>query len=187
MLPNSLFPSKRWKSILWGFDMFNLKKSMRVLTEGKRQFLKEDVARPAVDASVIDTHRKKIRVFVFETLMNPEIRTAVLKSDIETTDARIYNWKEVNVESEGGPDYHTLVPDLGVATKGLILFVDESQLAKLDYWEDQYDRVKVILSDGNTSYVYILKVEAMKDRGQNTSVELSPDDVDQIKWAADNM
>jgi len=37
------------------------------------------------------------------------------------------------------------------------------------------------------TYVYILEVENMKDRGKNTSVELSPDDVDQIKWAADNM
>jgi gamma-glutamylcyclotransferase (GGCT)/AIG2-like uncharacterized protein YtfP len=160
---------------------------MRTLTEGKRQFLNEDVLRPAVDASVIDTYRKKIRVFVFETLMNPEIRTAVLKTDIEAKESQIYNWKEINVESEGGPDYHTLVPDLGQMTKGMILYVDEDQLAKLDYWEDQYDRVKTILSGGEMAYVYILKVEAMKDRGQNTSVELSPDDVDQIKWAADNM
>jgi len=167
--------------------MFNLKKSMKKLTEGKRQFFKEDVLRPEVDASVVDTFKKKIRVFVFETLMNPEIRNAVLKSDIETSQSVIHNWKEINVESEGGSDYHTLVPDLGETTKGLVLYVDEAQLAKLDYWEDQYDRVKAVLSTGEMTYVYILEVENMKDRGKNTSVELSPDDVDQIKWAADNM
>jgi gamma-glutamylcyclotransferase (GGCT)/AIG2-like uncharacterized protein YtfP len=167
--------------------MFNLKKSMRKLTEGKRQFFKESVLRPEVDASVIEPNRKKIRVFVFETLMNPEIRNAVLKSDIETSQSVIHNWKEINVESEGGPDYHTLVPDLGETTKGMILYVDEAQLAKLDYWEDQYDRVKAVLGSGEMTYVYILEVENMKDRGKNTSVELSPDDVDQIKWAADNM
>jgi hypothetical protein len=76
---------------------------------------------------------------------------------------------------------------LGETTKGLVLYVDEAQLAKLDYWEDQYDRVKAVLSTGEMTYVYILEVENMKDRGKNTSVELSPDDVDQIKWAADNM
>lgn len=166
--------------------MFNLKRSMRLLSEGKKQ-LSEDVERPAVDASVIDIANKKIRVFVFETLMNPEIRAAVLKTDIQTYSEQIWNYKEINVESEGGKDYHTIVPSLGDEVKGLVLLVDESQLQKLDYWEDQYDRKKVILSTGAKAYVYVLKTDFMKDVGQNTSVELSPDDVQQIKWAADNM
>jgi gamma-glutamylcyclotransferase (GGCT)/AIG2-like uncharacterized protein YtfP len=166
--------------------MFNLKRSMRLLTEGKKQ-LAEDVERPSVDASVIDVYEKKIRVFVFETLMNPEIRAAVLKTDIKTYQEKIWNWKEINVESEGGKDYHTIVPSLGSEVKGLVLLVDEDQLKKLDYWEDQYDRKKVLLSAGNLAYVYVLRTDFMKDVGQNTSVELNPDDVQQIKWAADNM
>jgi gamma-glutamylcyclotransferase (GGCT)/AIG2-like uncharacterized protein YtfP len=174
--------------------MFNLKRSMRSLIEGKKSFFKtylaEDVERPAIDTSVIDPHDKKIRVFVFETLMNPEIRTAVLKTDIKTVLSAIPNWKEINVESDGGKDYHTIVPSLGDQVKGMILYVDEEQLKKLDYWEDQYDRKKVILSyngEHGVAYVYVLKTDFMKDLGQNTSVELNPDDVEQIKWAADNM
>ena len=44
-----------------------------------------------------------------------------------------------------------------------------------------------MLLSGVMAYVYVLKVEFMKDVGKNTSVVLSDDDLQQIAWAADNM
>lgn len=166
--------------------MFNLKKSMRKLNEGKLD-LSEGLERPEIDASVFNPYDKKIRVFVFETLMSPAIRAAVLKSEIEVREGYLPNYKEISIESDEGSDYHTIIPSLGSMVKGLILMVNEEQLAKLDYWEDQYDRVKAVLGNSDMAYVYVLRIDHMKDRGQNTDVELNTDDFEQIVWAADNM
>lgn len=171
--------------------MFDLKKALGTLVEGKALFLEETeaviLARPPVDTDVMDMEKGRIRAFAFETLMNNEVRSAVLKGDVETEFDVIPNYKEINVESEEGSDYHTIVPELGNFVRGMIMYVDQAQLDKLDYWEDQYDRVKCLLQSGRSAFVYVLRTENMKDVGKNTSVELSPDDVAQIAWAADNM
>ena len=115
--------------------MFDLNKATKRFLEGKKAFLKESATldRPAVDDTVVDYEKGRIRCFVFETLMDEKVRTAVLKEGVEEQVDSIPNFKEVNVESEGGPDYHTIVPELGNFVKGKILFVTKEQLDKLDF------------------------------------------------------
>lgn len=128
-----------------------------------------------------DQNPRTAPVFVFETLMNKKLQELLLGKIVHQEEDSIKNWKEISVETKEGKDYHTIVPSLGDIVKGQALYVSQDDISKLDTWEDQYERKVCILSSGVKGYVYITKVEDMKDFGQNTSVELNDDDLALIK------
>ena len=117
------------------------------------------------------------RVFVFETLMNEDLRNKILNREVPFTVDFIPNWKEITTNTEGGDDYHTIVPSEGSRVMGHCLDVTNEEVALFDKWEDQYERKSVILGSGITSYVYVLKKEYMRDYGKNTFYDLNPDDI----------
>lgn len=127
------------------------------------------------DASQDDMGSPK--VFVFETLMNEDLRNKILNREVPFTVDFIPNWKEITTNIEDGDDYHTIVPSEGSRVMGHCLDVTNEEVALFDKWEEAYDRKTVILGSGIKSYVYVLKKESMRDYDKNTFYDLNPDDI----------
>lgn len=123
---------------------------------------------------------EEVLIFVFETLMNQELRSRLLGRDVEWMKDSIPNYKEITTNTEGGDNYNTIIPFPGGEVKGHVLFLTPEEAAILDDWEDQYEKRLVRLGSGLKAWVYILKPEFIRDYGQNVDYALSPDDIDII-------
>ena len=110
------------------------------------------------------------QVFVYETLLNKKIRTKLLKREAEMHVDKIIGLREVNIESDEGPNYHTLMPDETASVIGKRFTVTPNELIILDRYEDEYMRKKVKLASGNIAWVYFLKVQNMADKGHNLDI-----------------
>jgi gamma-glutamylcyclotransferase (GGCT)/AIG2-like uncharacterized protein YtfP len=115
------------------------------------------------------TASEPIQVFVYETLMNNKLRSRLLKRNSETHVDKLVGYREINVSTSEGENYHTLISDNDVVM-GRRFFVSPEELRILDEYEDQYTRKKMPLQSGNTAWVYFLKVKSMKDMGHNLYV-----------------
>lgn len=110
------------------------------------------------------------QVFVYETLINPKLRKKLLKKDVETHVDRLIGYREVSMESNEGPDYHTVFPDDTDSVVGKRFSVTLDELRTLDIWEYGYIRKKMQLASGNVAWVYFLKVQNMADKGHNLEI-----------------
>lgn len=148
-----------------------LKKHGRKLSESTME--PSDVVAKFIDNPVV-------LVFVFETLMNQELRAKLLGRDVEFSVDSIPNYKEITTNTDGGDNYNTIVPFPGGVVNGHVLFLTPAEMSILDDWEDQYEKKQVRLSSGLKAWVYILNPEFARDYGTNTSYDLSQDDIDII-------
>lgn len=105
------------------------------------------------------------KVFVFETLLDKELRKKLLGRDVSYTKDSLANYKEITTNTVEGDDYNTLIPSAGDEVKGHVLELTKEELDMFDEWESQYDRKMVKLVSGVMAYVYLLKIEYMKDYG----------------------
>lgn len=99
----------------------------------------------------------KSRVFVYETLKNPDVMSKVLGRTLNHTVAHAVNEKKVPILIKGHGLYYTLRPSAKHLTQGYVFDVTEGELQKLDDWEDRYVRRPVELDDGDMAYAYILE------------------------------
>jgi len=122
-------------------------------------------------------------VFVYETLMDSDLWQLVVKKlgDKTGTPDKILGYREISVETNDGPDYHTLVKDPDEEVQGLVYKIKPEGLAKLDLWESQYERKLFLLQSGRKAYVYVLKSESLKDYGKNTSYQAHPAELEEAE------
>ena len=113
---------------------------------------------------------KEVQVFVYETLLNEKIRKKILKRDVSTYVDRLIGYREVNIESNEGPNHHTLLPDETSSVTGKRFAVTPKELKALDIWEDEYARKKVQLTSGTIAWVYFLKIQNMSNKGRNLDI-----------------
>lgn len=139
-----------------------------------------------MDERCKDKDSGKWKVFVYETLMNEDVRLAVLRDEVDFFEAEVQNMKEISVDTEEGTNYHTLIDCTGEYVMGKVLLVDDSQLSLLDWWEAQYRRMVIKLADGACAFTYVAKKADMKDHGKNLDVDLSEDDIEHIRWAGES-
>lgn len=125
------------------------------------------------------------KVFVFETLMNKMMRAALLGRDVEYFVDQIDNYKEISVDTEGGENYDTIIPAPTQFVKGQVLLVNAKELGVLDSWEDQYTKQKFLAKSGEIVVAYVVKPEAIINKGDNTEYELDPNDSSMIQAAKD--
>jgi gamma-glutamylcyclotransferase (GGCT)/AIG2-like uncharacterized protein YtfP len=110
------------------------------------------------------------KVFVYATLLDKKARKKLLGRDVEYHVDKLIGYREVNIESNEGPNYHTLLPDETDSVLGKRFLVTLDELRKLDGWEDEYIRKKMQLVSGHVAWVYFLKVQNMADKGHNLDI-----------------
>ncbi len=95
-------------------------------------------------------------LFVYGTLKNPKTREKVIGHQVKSKPADVNHEKVSNYKS---------YPNLEKGTKdinGDELVVSKDDIKKLDKWEERYDRKKMKLSNGDDTFVYILKKKFRK-------------------------
>ena len=92
-------------------------------------------------------------VFVYATLMHKRTLEQVFHHDFPIAGhAIVYGYKEYK---EG--TWPNLEKAPGEVLKGDLLQVTPEQLAKLDAWEQRYRRARLITTDGDQVWAYVLK------------------------------
>lgn len=98
------------------------------------------------------------RVFVYETLLDKNLRKKLFKRDVKSKKAILPDYTEV----DEGKGYHTISYSKGSVVKGEILFVTESEMKMLDDWEDRYNRTEETLESGEKAWAYVEKKKYIK-------------------------
>lgn len=126
---------------------------------------------------------ESLYVFVYETLMDSKLWDLVMGElgDQQGEPDQIYGYREVSVDTVDGPDYHTIIKDPDGLVHGLVYKIKPEGLDHLNRWESQYEPRLFLLHSGKKAYVYVLKTEAMKDYGQNTSFTSTPEELEEAK------
>ena len=94
-------------------------------------------------------------LFTYGTLMDADTLAKVLGKKLTGKRAVLPQYKK---KYEGAYPYLEKVTSLApVSVQGVVYEVTDSDLAKLDKWEVEYDRVKVRLSDGRVAVTFNLK------------------------------
>lgn len=138
--------------------------------------LAEDIAFDEVDGD-------DYLVFVYETLMNRKLRKALLQREVKFDIDEIEGYKEYAVETIEGDNYHTIISSEDDRVRGHVMHLTRDEMAVVDAWEDIYKRVTIKAKSGRDVFVYVLRISAIRDHGQNVSVELNDDDIAMLKDA----
>jgi gamma-glutamylcyclotransferase (GGCT)/AIG2-like uncharacterized protein YtfP len=92
------------------------------------------------------------KIFVYHTLKSHRNRLKAMGHDVHYVPAKLEHHRDV--EKDG---YPTLERYWQATVKGDVLDVNDSDLKKLDAWEDRYKRETVILKDKTRAQTYVLK------------------------------
>lgn len=136
------------------------------------------LSRPEVTPDVMSDNY--VRVVTYETLMSFSLRDKLFKREVGFHQDALRGYKEISVSSEGGDDFHTLIPIQDGEVEVQVLLLTTQELENYDWWEDQYNRVVMTLASGDNAFVYVLSPHYYKDYGKNTSYALSQEDTDII-------
>lgn len=94
-------------------------------------------------------------LFVYGTLLDPDIQLSVFRRVIEGTNDRLIGYKVIKKTFVSGI-YPAVVRDSDSITEGKVLAISEDELYRGDRYEgDEYVRVKVELESGSLAWVYI--------------------------------
>lgn len=88
------------------------------------------------------------RVFVYGTLRHPALRWLVTGQSLTTRPAILPNYRKQGLDIVPAPDDHT---------EGLVFYVDQPSLRRLDRYERlgiHYTRERLPLADGDPAWVY---------------------------------
>ena len=101
------------------------------------------------------------RVFVYATLRDKWVQERALQhiAKMEADAAILPGHSQVLVHLSGSRElWPNVVPNSPMyVVTGEILDLSDSDLVKLDKWEDKYHRVQVSLVGGDTAWMYILR------------------------------
>ncbi len=106
----------------------------------------------------------KSNLFVYGTLMIPEMLYALTKKRFKMVDAVLDDYKRLRIRKKS---YPALIPSPGDSVAGkLILDLEEEDLKILDFYEDdEYIRKEItILDHAADVYIYNASREILKDR-----------------------
>ena len=76
------------------------------------------------------------RIFLFGTLLDPDLRRIVLGADVEATSARLPGWR---VERSAEGDWPILVRSDGDAAQGLLIEPSSDGASRMDFYEEGFD------------------------------------------------
>jgi gamma-glutamylcyclotransferase (GGCT)/AIG2-like uncharacterized protein YtfP len=94
-------------------------------------------------------------LFVYGTLLNPDIQLSVFGRVIEGRNDRLIGYKVVKKNFLSGT-YPAVVSDNSSITEGKVLTITEDELYRSDRYEgDEYTRVEVQLESGSVAWIYI--------------------------------
>ena len=96
------------------------------------------------------------RLFVYETLRNPQTVAHVLGRDIPYRPAEAVGVKKVPVEIHPGGTYYDLIDSPYHSTHGHVMELNPEEFELMDNWEDKYERDLVELHDGKQAFAYVL-------------------------------
>ena len=98
------------------------------------------------------------QVFVYHTMLFPEIRRKVFGYDISA--GKIDFLPDYSLESfktPEGHDFHTVKPNEGGKVIGRVLTLSDPEYKKLTEWEDEYEVKNVVLDSGLKAVTFVLK------------------------------
>lgn len=93
-----------------------------------------------------------MKIFIYNTLLNHPTLAHALRYLPRTRKAKMAN---VSEKSYNG--YPTLVPSPGHRVYGEVFEIGDTEVKRLDKWEEKYHRVLLRLMDGELAYAYVLK------------------------------
>lgn len=106
----------------------------------------------------------KHTVFVYGTLRDKTTRERVFGKDIPSGGADfIEDYRDEKWTTPEGRDFHTIVKDRGQKISGDVFFINDSDLNRLDKYEDQYQRVLVNTAKNGPAWAYVL-ISKYKDK-----------------------
>ncbi len=94
-------------------------------------------------------------LFVYGTLLFPELVSALTQKSYKSTSALLKNYRVTEIfDGENPRSYPALIPMLGAEAKGKLLFdVDEKAIGILDFYEgDEYEKININLSVDGANY-----------------------------------
>ncbi|MEK7195371.1 MAG: gamma-glutamylcyclotransferase family protein [Patescibacteria group bacterium] len=95
------------------------------------------------------------RLFIYGTLINPEVQKNVLGRVADGVPDALIGYKKSEIEVEG-KEYPLIVPDEGEKVGGLVINVADRELEKIDEYETAvYKRKSVVLERGISAWVYV--------------------------------
>ncbi len=94
-------------------------------------------------------------LFVYGTLLDPDIQLSVFGRLIEGRNDRLIGYKVIKKTFVSGT-FPVVVSDSNSITKGKILTISEDELYCSDRYEgDEYARVEVQLESGTSAWIYV--------------------------------
>ena len=97
---------------------------------------------------------KKEKLFVYGTLIHPEIQQKIIGRVVKTEPGVLGDYKKSTIKINDNI-YPIIVPDENSVVGGLVLAVSSSELRNIDEYEtNAYRRTKVILKSGKEAWVY---------------------------------
>jgi gamma-glutamylcyclotransferase (GGCT)/AIG2-like uncharacterized protein YtfP len=93
-----------------------------------------------------------LTIFVYETLLDPDLVRKVVGRKIKEEKATLQNHKVVHEKGYGYLEWTK-----GSFVHGATMELIREEVAKLDAWESKYKRTPVKLEDGTDAWAYELK------------------------------
>jgi gamma-glutamylcyclotransferase (GGCT)/AIG2-like uncharacterized protein YtfP/GNAT superfamily N-acetyltransferase len=98
---------------------------------------------------------ERARLFLYGTLRNPYARRRAAEARTTSAPASLPGYKRRSVAVDG-EDYPDLATDAEASVRGRVVEVSPAVLARIDEWEERYERREVELADGSTAFAYFL-------------------------------
>jgi gamma-glutamylcyclotransferase (GGCT)/AIG2-like uncharacterized protein YtfP len=97
------------------------------------------------------------KLFVFGTLRWKRFRKTAFGKIVAGTRGLLRDHKRVDIVINGEP-YGAIIPQRGKVVHGLVFSVTERELRRCDRYEARYERRRVRLHNGDTAWVYAMRM-----------------------------